>query len=437
MYVLLWHDLCKSDLSYLYNTYLYLVKKKILIIVLLKIVFMKKLMMALAFVGLGTVAANAQCDEFATPATSKYSVATNSFWSNWYIQVGVDATVQNPYGANFLNDMWHDGRTYGLDLAIGKWFTPGIGVRLKGNWENGAFPHAFRNQDHLKGRSNKGALFVPDCEKGGAISLYFDTQFNLSNLFCGYNENRVWNLIMFPRMGIVHRYDGQRPYSPIVGAGIHSTWKISKLMSVYLEGAYNFTVPSYCSYVTGHKDNGSSNGIVTADLGLTFNLGKGGWSKAVSLEDYEALSAEACAKLAALRAQLKAEQDENARLRDLLAKQPKPGPAAEKVVTANAASVFFDLNSAKINSKKDLINIEAVATAVKNTGAKVLVTGSADSKTGSSAYNQKLSEARAQAVADELVNLGVDRSKIEVKGIGGVNDITPYTLNRRAVLELK
>lgn len=65
------------------------------------------------------------------------------------------------------------------------------------------------------------------------------------------------------------------------------------------------------------------------------------------------------------------------------------------------------------------------------------MTGAADSKTGSSAYNQKLSEARAQAVADELVNLGVDRSKIEVRGIGGVNDVAPYNLNRRAIIELK
>ena len=90
-----------------------------------------------------------------------------------------------------------------------------------------------------------------------------------------------------------------------------------------------------------------------------------------------------------------------------------------------------------MNSKKDLINIEAVASAAKNAGAKVVVTGSADSKTGSSAYNQKLSEARAQAVADELVNLGVDRSKIEVKGIGGVDQVAPFNLNRRAVIQLK
>ena len=95
------------------------------------------------------------------------------------------------------------------------------------------------------------------------------------------------------------------------------------------------------------------------------------------------------------------------------------------------------MNSTKLQSKKDLVNLESLATTIKNSGCKVVITGSADSKTGSSAYNQKLSEGRAKAVADELVNLGVSRDKIEVKGIGGVNDVTPYTLNRRAVIELK
>ncbi len=102
-----------------------------------------------------------------------------------------------------------------------------------------------------------------------------------------------------------------------------------------------------------------------------------------------------------------------------------------------SSSVFFDLNSAKINSKKDLINLEAVAAAAKNAKATVVVRGSADSKTGSSAYNQKLSEARAQAVADELVSLGVDRSKIQVSGVGGVAEVEPFNLNRRAIVTLK
>lgn len=393
---------------------------------------MKKLMMALAFVGFCS-AANAQCNEFATPATAKYGVATNSFWSNWFIQVGVDANIVSIYGrGDLLTDDWHNGRTYGVDLAVGKWFTPGIGTRLKLNWENGAFYHAFRNLDHV--------WEAPDAHKGGYAQLYFDTEFNLSNIFCGYNESRVWNLIAYPRMGVVRNFAADN-YAPVLGAGIESAWKLSKRVGVYVDAAFMFTTKGFNESVYANYDGKGyeANNIASIDLGLTFNIGKTGWSKAVSLDDYEALSAEACSKLSALRAQLKSEQDENSRLRADLAKwaNHKCPEAQAASVTAGAVSVFFDINSSKINSKKDLINLEAIATAAKNSGGKVVVSGSADSKTGSSAYNQKLSEARAQAVADELVSLGVDRAKIEVKGIGGVNDVAPFNLNRRATVVLK
>ncbi|MBP5374839.1 MAG: OmpA family protein [Bacteroidaceae bacterium] len=390
---------------------------------------MKKLMMALAFVGLCTVA-NAQCDEFATPTTSKYSVATNSFWSNWFIQAGVDANVVSSYKyGSLLKKDWHDGRTYGFDFAVGKWFDPSIGVRLKLNWENGAFYHAFRNQDHV--------WETADPHQGGFANLMFDTEFNLSNIFCGYNESRVWNLIFFPRMGIIRNF-GTNAYAPEFGAGFESTWKIAKRVSVYADVAFMWTTNDFIPYYRNDYSAFRANNIAAIDLGVTYNIGKTGWSKAVSLDDYEALSAEACAKLAALRAQLKAEQDENARLRAELAKWANHKcPEVSGNVTTGSTSVFFDLNSAKINSKKDLINLEAVASAAKNTNATVVVRGSADSKTGSSAYNQKLSEARAQAVADELVSLGVNRSKIQVSGVGGVAEVEPFNLNRRAIVTLK
>ncbi len=391
---------------------------------------MKKLMMALAFVGLGTVAANAQCDEFATPTTNKYSVATNSFWSNWFVQVGVDMNVTSLYhGGSLLTKDWHNGRSYGVDLAVGKWFTPGIGTRLKLNWENGAFAHAFRNTDHV--------WETPDFHKGGFAAVYFDTEFNLSNIFCGYNDSRVWNLIVFPRMGVIRNFANDN-YSPALGVGLESAWKLSKRVSVYMDVACAFTTQGFMPYCDSEPEALAANNLVSVDLGLNFNLGKTGWSKAVSLDDYEALSAEACSKLAALRSQLKSEQNENARLRSELAKWANHKcPEVSSNVGSAATSVFFNINSSKINSKKDIINLEAVAVAAKNTGAKVSVVGAADSKTGSSAYNQKLSEARAQAVADELVNLGVDRAKIEVKGVGGVNDVAPFNLNRRAIVTLK
>jgi outer membrane protein OmpA-like peptidoglycan-associated protein len=209
-------------------------------------------------------------------------------------------------------------------------------------------------------------------------------------------------------------------------------------VSIYADVAYMYATEDLIPYYGKKNKAWRANNIASIDLGITYNIGKTGWSKAVSLEDYEALSAEACAKLAALRAQLKAEQDENARLRAELAKWANHKcPEASSNVTTGATSVFFDLNSAKINSKKDLINLEAVAAAAKNAKATVVVRGSADSKTGSSAYNQKLSEARAQAVADELVNLGVNRSNITVQGVGGVDEVAPFNLNRRAIVTLK
>jgi len=397
----------------------------------LKKVFMKKLLIALAFVSFG-IAANAQSAQIETP--SKYMVATNSFWSNWYVQVGVDMSVMNPYKTSFFHKDWHEGRTYGIDLAVGKWFTPGLGLRTKVQWENGLFAHAFRNTDHL--------YIVPDFHKGGYGAIYEDVQFNLSNLIYGYNEDRLWNLIVYPRAGVVRNF-AAKEYSFSLGAGIQNTWKINKLISLYADLSYNLisskniTIPNYVPV----DANDHHHGYASLEAGVSFNLGKGTWAKAVTLDQYNALAAASEEALAKLRAELDKERAENARLRAELAKaqQAKPEPVSkiETVIAAVATSVFFEINSTALNSKKDLVNLEAVASAAKQAGAKVTVTGSADSKTGSSAWNQKLSEGRAQAVADELVRLGVNRDNITVKAVGGVNEVSPYTLNRRAVIELK
>lgn len=284
-------------------------------------------------------------------------------------------------------------------------------------------------------------IYAPDFHKGGYGAIYEDVQFNLTNLFKGYDEDRVWNIIAYPRAGVVRHFDtGENAFT--LGAGIQNMWKINKVLSVYADLAYNFISTknfSIPNWVPTDADN-HLHGYATLEAGVSFNLGKGTWAKAVTLDAYNALAAASEEALAKLRAELDKERAENARLRAELAKQPKATETAarvEKVIASAATSVFFELNSTAINSKKDLVNLEAVASAAKEAGAKVVVTGSADSKTGSSAWNQKLSEGRAQAVADELVRLGVNRDNITVKAIGGVNEVSPYTLNRRAVIELK
>lgn len=392
---------------------------------------MKKFLIALAFATVGTVALNAQTTTIEAPTLSKYSVATNSFWSNWFIQAGVDMSLANPHGVNFMDDVFPNGKSFGVDLAVGKQFTPGLGLRLKLNWENGQI-------------ENKHNTWTPDYDAGGYAGLYGDVMFNLSNMLCGYSATRTWNFIPFMRGGVIRNF-GLNYYAPAVGAGIENTWRFGQHFGIYLDAAYTWTTHVFgrnTPYYWTNNRHGAEwgHGIVSVDLGVQFYLGKATFDQAVRLEDYNALAAASEAALARLRAELDAEKRLNADLQAQLAKWKNhvcPKGDATTIIGNAASSIFFNLNSSKINNKKDLINLEAIATAAKNCGGKVVITGSADSKTGSATINQKLAEARANAVANELVNLGVSRDKIETKALGGVADVTPYPLNRRAVVEIK
>jgi outer membrane protein OmpA-like peptidoglycan-associated protein len=54
---------------------------------------------------------------------------------------------------------------------------------------------------------------------------------------------------------------------------------------------------------------------------------------------------------------------------------------------------------------------------------KIEISGHTD-KTGSEPLNFKLSEARAKAVVDYLIQKGIDRSRMEFKGYGSLQPIS-------------
>lgn len=393
---------------------------------------MKKFLIALAFAGI-CATTNAQ-ETIDAPVTSKYSVATNSFWSNWYLQVGVDMNLQYNAGmASWFKEVFPKGKDYGVGVAVGKWFTPGIGTRLGVKWNNGLL-------------ENKHNEWSPDFGDKGYALIHFDTQFNLSNLLFGYNEHRTWNFIMYPRLGYIRTFDDQR-YHHLIGAGIENTWRLSKVVRIYLDLSYNASSRYFADNKFPHIDENecslSHKGFVNGELGLMFNLGKSTWDRAVTLEAYNALAAQSEAVLSKLRAELDKERALNAELRsklEALSKAPKQEvKEVTKVISNAATNVFFKINSARITDNKDLLNLEAVANAAKKAGSKVLVSGYADSKTGSAEYNKQLSEKRANAVADKLVEFGINRNDITIVAEGGVDLVGkyPFQLNRRALVELK
>ena len=157
-------------------------------------------------------------------------VVADGFWKNWFVQFGLDMTLQNPYGYNF-SKVFPNGKSFGLDLAVGKWFSHQVGVRGKFNWEN-KLP--LLKNDH----ANWLAPFDQPGEnrrKGGYIAFYGDVLLNLHNFFGTYRSDRTWNISMYPRIGVNYNF-GVSKGSLLAGIGVLNTYRINDRWSVCLWG---------------------------------------------------------------------------------------------------------------------------------------------------------------------------------------------------------
>lgn len=383
---------------------------------------MKKLLLALA---LTSAAMTTFAQEDAAP-TKKHSVATNSFFSNWFVQFGADWNAwysDQEHGFGLSHSPFKGFRSNpGASFAIGKWFTPGIGLRTK---VQGIWGKTVLNDNPLAPRTDNGNKYWLAQEQ---------VLLNLSNLFYGYNEQRVWNLIPFFGVGI-GRSMTHNEYATGFSVGIQSSWKLTKKLDAFVEcgwNRYENDIDGVQALVKRHRGWDSHDNNLYAEVGVTFKLGKSTWDK---VPDMDVVNAQHQADLDALNAQLKDYQEENERLRAAAEAQPDTAVEAQ-ALAGTPISVFFDLDKTTIASRKDLVNVEALAKYAIDNNCGLLVTGYADGATGNAVHNQQLSEARAAALVDELVRLGVSRDKITTVGKGGVGLLSPDNYNRRATVEL-
>ncbi len=94
---------------------------------------------------------------------------------------------------------------------------------------------------------------------------------------------------------------------------------------------------------------------------------------------------------------------------------PPPPPAPKKISLSGDA--HFDFDSATLRPAGEQ-RVDAIVDGLQeNPSLTVLVEGYTDS-VGSEQYNQRLSEARANAVRDYMVSRGIDASRISTRGYG-------------------
>ena len=121
---------------------------------------------------------------------------------------------------------------------------------------------------------------------------------------------------------------------------------------------------------------------------------------------------------------------------------PAPAPAFALAAAATprpslSLLIQFDFNSARVRpeSQQSLATLSEALQSSELMNSRFAVEGHTDAK-GDADYNQKLSEARAQAVRDFLKTRGVDQDRLVVAGKGATdlaNSDQPFAAENRRV----
>ena len=191
--------------------------------------------------------------------------STKTFWDNWFVQFGADMTVQKPHGHAF-KDALSKGTSFGVDVAVGKWFTREVALRGKLCWDNGIIDS---RAEWLAPFNQPGV----NHDKGGFLSFVGDAMLDLHNVFCEYREDRMWNAQVFLRAGAVYNF-GCDKGSPLIGLGLANQFRLSDKWGLYADVAYNGVSSGFTMDPSTATGIGSgSNMYFTLDMGVTYRLG--------------------------------------------------------------------------------------------------------------------------------------------------------------------
>ena len=369
---------------------------------------MKKTILS-CLLALGFLAASAQDQQ---PKTEYV------FNPHWYVQIQ-PLGIQHTLGEIDFVDL----NSYNVQAALGRQFTSVVGARLAVNaWQS-------------KAGSKIGVYTYKWDWKYVAPSV--DVTFNLSNLFCGFNPNRVFNFGIFGGIGANIGFDNDKaadakaaikanyPSQPnyyfwddadnlaylwsgtkvrLFGqAGITGDFKISDAVSVGLELSANTLNDKYNSKKAGNWD-----WYFNALAGVKINLGTTYTTREIPVPEPEIRYVE--------------------KIVEKIVEKPAPAAAAVVTVEPLRRDVFFLINKTNIRPE-EAQKVKDIADYLnEHPTAKVMVTGYADAGTGNNRINDRLAAGRADAVVKSLKkDYGIAESRISYDSKG--SRVQPFAEN--------
>lgn len=286
---------------------------------------MKKIALLTVFAAgaLSLSAQNSTIEEKVEYSKDKYKVETNRFWSNWFISAG--AGVNFGFTDHDKQADFGDRISPALDISVGKWFTPGIGLRVSYSGLNmkGASNVTQDGPSHTTGKPmpmGKGSGYDMQYQKFSFYNLHGDVLFNLSNLLCGYNEKRIWNCSPYVGIGWGRVWDSPQFKGVTANLGVLNTFRLNDWLDANLDIRGMMTGEGF----DGAWGSAEHDGVLSATVGLTYKFKRRGWDRSKTVYRYD------YGDLESMRNKLNEMNAENERLKKELA-QGKMAAARETV----------------------------------------------------------------------------------------------------------
>lgn len=304
-----------------------------------------------------------------------------------------------------------------VQAAIGYQFTPVFAARIQANaWQSKGGWSATTNEN-LKNYKYK------------YVAPGIDFMFNLSNLFCGWNPDRVFNVTAFLGGGaniafdndevnevakavgadlgqyeLEYVWDGTK-VRPFGRAGLQLGFRLSDAVHFLIEGNANILSDKYNSKKAGNPD-----WYFNALAGLRINLGK---SRLVETHDIY----------------------RDVVVYDTIYKEVVVDDGSDRIAEDIRRDIFFQRNKTNIE-ETEVIKIKDIADYLnKYPRATVSIKGYADAGTGNDRINDRLAQQRADVVVKSLIeDYGISADRISYDSFGArVQPFTENDLNRVSI----
>jgi outer membrane protein OmpA-like peptidoglycan-associated protein len=308
-----------------------------------------------------------------------------------------------------------------FQLGVGYQFSPVLAARIQANG--------------LQSKGGWNGLGNPPLNadyKFSYLAPGVDVMFNLSNLICGYNPNRVFNLTAFLGGGLniawgnddvndiakqlqarpavynlEYLWDGSK-MNPFGRGGLEASFRLSDKVKLLVEGNANLLSDKYNS-----KKAGNADWYFNALVGLRFNLGETHTKKEAVVTPPPTTTE----TIPTVPVTTKPKND-------------PPKPPVDDVVEPLRRDIFFVINKYEIRESEKGKVAEIAAYLKKYPKAKVALCGYADAQTGNDRINDRLGLQRVTVVKNMLINeYNIPESRITADSKGAREQ--PFAINEQ------